>query len=47
MEDIQSFDIAIKSIVHDYGVTFTDDFAASLRSVIKDGDYIIVDRKIV
>lgn len=47
MEDIQSFDIAIKSIVHDYGVIFTDDFAASLRSVIKDGDYIIVDRKIV
>lgn len=47
MEDTQSFDIAIKSIVHDYGVTFTDDFATSLRAVLKEGDYIIVDRKIV
>lgn len=47
MEVTQSFDIAIKSIVHDYGVTFTDDFAASLRGVLQEGDYIIVDRKIV
>ena len=47
MEDIQSFDIAIKSIVHDYGVVFTDNFASSLKQLIQDGDYIIADRKIV
>lgn len=47
MEDIQSFDIAIKSIVNDYGVIFTTDFVSSLKQLVKDGDYIIVDRKIV
>ena len=47
MEAIQSFDIDIKSIVHDYGVVFTDNYASSLKQLIQDGDYIIVDRKIV
>jgi len=47
MEDIQSFDIAIKSIVHDYGVVFTENYASTLKQLVKDGDYIIVDRKIV
>ena len=47
MEGTQSFDIAVKSVVHDYGVSFTDDFTASLRGVLKEGDYIIVDRNIV
>lgn len=37
---------SIKSIVHDYEVEFIEDTAAALKSIIKDGDWIIIDNKI-
>jgi len=36
----------IKSIVHDYEVKFIDDSSSVLRGEIRDGDIIIIDRKI-
>lgn len=36
----------IKSIVHDYSVEFIEDTAKALKELIKEGDWIIIDRKI-
>lgn len=46
MEVIQMNNFSIKSIIHDYEVEFIEDTAAALKSVIKDGDWIIIDNKI-
>ena len=37
---------SIKSIVHDYEVEFIDNTADTLKTVIKDGDWVIIDNKI-
>lgn len=36
----------IKSIIHDYEVDFINDTAATLNSILKEGDWIIIDLKI-
>jgi 3-dehydroquinate synthase len=40
------FSFKIKSIIHDYEVQFISNFEASLKSVIREGDYLIIDSKI-
>lgn len=37
---------SIKSIVHDYEVEFIENTADTLKTVIKDGDWVIIDNKI-
>jgi 3-dehydroquinate synthase len=46
MEDIQLFNFNIKSSVHDYRVTFVEDFSSSLKEQLKEGDVIIIDGKV-
>ncbi len=40
-------DFKVKSIVHDYEVKFIDNSSAMLENEIKDGDVVIMDRKII
>jgi 3-dehydroquinate synthase len=46
MEDIPMYNFNIKSSVHDYAVTFVEDFSISLREQLKEGDVIIIDGKV-
>ena len=41
------YNFTIKSIFHDYSVTFTTDSAEVLRAELKEGDYIIIDNKVL
>ncbi|MCP4213657.1 MAG: 3-dehydroquinate synthase, partial [bacterium] len=36
-------DFTVKSSIHDYSVSFVDDFAPVLKDHLREGDYIIVD----
>ncbi len=47
MEDIQMFDFSVKSIVHNYDVFFINDTKSVLSNELKDGDVIIIDKKII
>lgn len=47
MEDIQSYNFTVKSIIHDYDVNFIDDFRNHLNNNLIDGDYIIIDNNIL
>ena len=47
MVDSLVLDFKIKSIVHDYEVKFIDNSSAMLKNEIKDGDVVIMDRKII
>jgi 3-dehydroquinate synthase len=38
--------ILIRSSVHDYRVRFVDDFAPALGAVLREGDVLVVDRKV-
>ena len=40
-------DFKVKSIVHDYEVKFIDNSPAILENEIRDGDVVIIDRKII
>jgi 3-dehydroquinate synthase len=40
------FDFKVKSIVHDYEVLFIDNTRESLVQELKEGDFIIIDRKV-
>ena len=40
------FDFSVKSILHDYTVQFINNTKASLEKELKEGDFIIVDKKI-
>lgn len=46
MEDIPMFNFTVKSIIHDYSVTFIEDTQKTLLAELKDGDVIIIDNKI-
>jgi 3-dehydroquinate synthase len=46
MGDIQIYNFKIKSIIHDYIVQFIHDFAQTLGSELRDGDFLIIDNKI-
>lgn len=46
MEDIQMSNFKVKSIVHDYEVQFIEHTDETLRGVLQEGDYIIIDNKI-
>ena len=43
---IPIYNFKIKSIVHDYEVHFTDDFAQSLEVELCEGDFLIIDNNI-
>ena len=43
MEDIQLFNMLIKSSIKDYRVTFVDKFDESLLKIYKNGDFILID----
>lgn len=47
MEDIQSYNFKVKSNIHDYDVNFINDFKDHLINNLIDGDYIIIDKKIL
>ena len=47
MVDSLVLDFKIKSIVHDYEVKFIDNSSTVLQNEIKDGDVVIMDRKII
>jgi 3-dehydroquinate synthase len=40
------YNFGIKSIIHDYDVSFVDDFSKTLHEVLKEGDVIIIDRNV-
>lgn len=46
MADTPMFDFNVRSRIHDYSVHFIDDTAKSLKEELKEGDYIVIDRKI-
>jgi len=46
MEDFQMYNFSIKSIIHDYDVSFVEDFSKTLKKTLKDGDVIIIDRNV-
>jgi 3-dehydroquinate synthase len=46
MEDLQMYNFKIKSIIHDYDVSFIDDFSEALEKTVKDGDVIIIDNNV-
>ena len=47
MEATQMFDFSVKSIVHDYTVQFINNTKESLLLELREGDFIIIDRKIM
>jgi 3-dehydroquinate synthase len=46
MEDLAMYNFKVKSIIHDYEVQFIEDFEGHLLSIIKEGDFIIIDNKV-
>ncbi|WP_205748084.1 AroB-related putative sugar phosphate phospholyase (cyclizing) [Dyadobacter luticola] len=46
MEDIPMYNFTVKSVIHDYSVTFIEDTQATLLAELKEGDVIIIDNKI-
>lgn len=41
------YNFKVKSFIHDYEVRFIDDLTKTLATELRDGDYIIVDKKIM
>ena len=46
MEDLQVLDFKVKSSIHDYKVKFINDTELVLRSLLLEGDVLIIDRKV-
>jgi 3-dehydroquinate synthase len=46
MEDIVMYNFKVKSKIHDYEVKFIDSFQNTLKEVLVEGDFIIIDNKI-
>ena len=46
MADLPVHDFKVKSIIHDYEVKFIEGIPATLATVVKDGDVIIIDKKV-
>jgi 3-dehydroquinate synthase len=47
MEGLPMCSFQVKSIIHDYKVLFIDDFEKSLKEELKEGDFIIIDNKVL
>ena len=43
MEDIHQYDFKVKSSIHDYNVNFINDVELTLKSILKKGDFLIID----
>ena len=43
MEGTPMYNFSVKSVIHDYEVQFIDNLKQSIDSVLKEGDYIIID----
>ena len=46
MEDIHQYNFTVKSNIHDYEVKFIDNVKNTLLIELKEGDFIIIDKKI-
>jgi 3-dehydroquinate synthase len=46
MEDLQMYNFKIKSIIHDYNVSFIDNFSIILSQILREDDVIIIDRNV-
>ena len=46
MEDIQQYNFTVKSNIHDYEVKFIDNVKKTLKTELKEGDFIIIDNKV-
>lgn len=47
MEDIQQFNFKVKSNIHDYEVEFIGDVRQTLKKILNEGDFIIIDNKVL
>jgi 3-dehydroquinate synthase len=47
MEDTPIYNFKIKSIIHDYEVQFIEDLAPALNAELIEGDFILIDNKIM
>jgi 3-dehydroquinate synthase len=47
MEVLLVLDFTVKSLIHNYDVNFVLDASSTLNSCIKDGDVILIDKKII
>ena len=46
MVDIQQYNFTVKSNIHDYEVKFIDNVKKTLKTELKEGDFIIIDNKV-
>lgn len=46
MVDLRRYSFTVKSSIHDYEVHFIDDVKVTLKSELKEGDFIIIDNKV-
>lgn len=46
MEGLPMYNFKVKSIIHDYEVQFIDNLEVTLESLLKAGDFIIIDNKV-
>ncbi|MCF6171896.1 MAG: hypothetical protein L3J66_13040 [Bacteroidales bacterium] len=46
MEGFQMYSFKVKSVIHDYEVRFIDNVKATLKEVLREGDFIIIDNKV-
>jgi 3-dehydroquinate synthase len=47
MEDLSAYNFEVKSLVHNYKVSFVTDFLSALERCVRAGDVIIIDRKVL
>lgn len=47
MEDSQAYSFVVKSQIHDYSVEFINDLQTTLKNELIEGDFIIIDNKII
>lgn len=47
MEDSQAYNFLVKSKIHDYSVEFINDLETTLKNELIEGDFIIIDNKII
>jgi 3-dehydroquinate synthase len=47
MEDSLAYNFVVKSQIHDYSVEFINDLETTLKNELIEGDFIIIDKKII
>ena len=47
MEGSQAYNFVVKSQIHDYSVEFINDLETTLKNELIEGDFIIIDNKII